>query len=45
MISGEMFNELEHMARKVVGNPAPFGGIQLVLSGDYFQYVLIPTKP
>ena len=37
MISGEMFNELEVMARRIMGNPAPFGGVQLVLSGDYFQ--------
>jgi len=37
MVSGEMFNELEVMARRIMGNPAPFGGVQLVLSGDYFQ--------
>jgi len=37
MISGEFFNELEVMARQLNGNPAPFGGVQLVLSGDYFQ--------
>jgi len=37
MISGEFFNELEVMARQLMGTPAPFGGVQLVLSGDYFQ--------
>lgn len=37
MVSGEMFEELEHQARQVMHSEEPFGGIQLVLSGDFFQ--------
>jgi ATP-dependent DNA helicase PIF1 len=37
MISAELFNELEIMARRLMGSTEPFGGIQLILSGDYFQ--------
>lgn len=37
MISAEMFEALEEQAREVRQSQAPFGGIQLVLSGDYFQ--------
>jgi hypothetical protein len=37
MLSGEFFSKLEHIARLVRRNDAPFGGIQLVLCGDFFQ--------
>ena len=37
MISAEMFHQLEHHARMIRGVQEPFGGVQLVLSGDYFQ--------
>ncbi|DBA72022.1 TPA: hypothetical protein ACH3X2_14301 [Trebouxia sp. C0005] len=37
MISAEMFHQLEHHARMIRGVEKPFGGVQLVLSGDYFQ--------
>ena len=37
MVSGEFFNELEVMARRLMGSTDPFGGIQLILSGDYYQ--------
>ena len=37
MISAEMFHQLEHHARMIRGMQQPFGGVQLVLSGDYFQ--------
>jgi ATP-dependent exoDNAse (exonuclease V) alpha subunit len=37
MLSGELFENLEAAARKVRKNPAPFGGIQLIACGDFFQ--------
>lgn len=37
MLSGEVFDALEAAARAARQNDAPFGGIQLVLSGDFYQ--------
>lgn len=37
MVSGELFERLELAGREIRGSQAPFGGIQLVLSGDFFQ--------
>ena len=37
MLSGELFEEIERGARDVRGSRAPFGGIQLVLCGDFLQ--------
>jgi ATP-dependent DNA helicase PIF1 len=37
MISGSFFEKLEKIAREVRGNSQPFGGIQLILCGDFFQ--------
>ena len=42
MVSAELFHELEAMARRLMGSTEPFGGIQLILSGDYFQYAPEP---
>jgi len=42
MIAGSFFDKIEHVARFVRGNEQPFGGIQLVLSGDFLQ--LPPVK-
>lgn len=42
MISGELFDKLEHIARIVRKNDKPFGGIQLIIFGDFFQ--LPPVK-
>lgn len=33
----EMFEVLEHMSRQIRGSGAPFGGLQLVLCGDFMQ--------
>ena len=33
MISGELFETVEKIARAVRRNPQPFGGIQLILCG------------
>lgn len=37
MMSPELFDKLEEMARIIKGSDEPFGGIQLVLSGDFLQ--------
>lgn len=42
MISGELFDKIEEVARLVRGKEKPFGGIQLILCGDFLQ--LPPVK-
>lgn len=37
MMSAQLFSLLEAVARAIRGNNAPFGGIQLVVCGDFFQ--------
>ncbi|XP_071451511.1 ATP-dependent DNA helicase PIF1 [Hetaerina americana] len=37
MVDGRFFEKLERVARAVRGNDKPFGGIQLILCGDFFQ--------
>lgn len=37
MIDGALFDKLEHISRVINKNEAPFGGIQLVITGDFFQ--------
>ena len=43
MLSSADFDKLDEMARKVRGDARPFGGIQLVVSGDFMQ--LLPVPP
>lgn len=43
MISGELFDKLEYIARYVLNNDKPFGGIQLVLVGDLLQLPPVST--
>lgn len=40
MLSAELLDKIEHITRIVRKNDLPFGGIQLVLSGDFLQ---LPT--
>ena len=37
MVDGNYFKKLEYVARKVRNNDKPFGGIQLIMCGDFFQ--------
>ncbi|XP_063989772.1 ATP-dependent DNA helicase PIF1 [Diachasmimorpha longicaudata] len=37
MVDGEYFEKIEAVARHVRKNDRPFGGIQLILCGDFFQ--------
>lgn len=45
MLSGEMLNELEGRLRQVRGGGAPWGGLQVVLSGDFGQLVRCSPPP
>ena len=37
MVEGNYFKKLEHVARSIKNNDKPFGGIQLIMVGDFFQ--------
>ncbi|KAG5876122.1 hypothetical protein JTB14_036162 [Gonioctena quinquepunctata] len=37
MVDGSYFEKIEEVARRVRRNDKPFGGIQLILCGDFFQ--------
>ncbi len=37
MVSGELLDWLDHFCRVVRGRDQPFGGMQLILSGDFCQ--------
>lgn len=37
MIDAELFQKINYVAQRVRDNHKPFGGLQLVLSGDFFQ--------
>lgn len=37
MIDGKLLDKLEYIARRLRKNEKPFGGIQLILTGDFFQ--------
>lgn len=42
MVDGELFDKLENIARFIRKNGRPFGGIQLVVTGDFFQLPPVP---
>ncbi|TQS36743.1 hypothetical protein Golomagni_02798 [Golovinomyces magnicellulatus] len=42
MVDGELFDKLEGIARALRNNGRPFGGIQLVITGDFFQLPPVP---
>ena len=44
MLSAELFDKLEEVARYIRGNTKPFGGIQLILSGDFLQLPVVGSK-
>lgn len=37
MLSLKLFNMLNDIGKAIRGNPKPFGGIQLIFSGDFYQ--------
>lgn len=42
MVDGDLFDKLEAIARIVRNNGRPFGGIQLIITGDFFQLPPVP---
>lgn len=44
MVDGDMFDKLEAIARSIRNNGRPFGGIQLVVTGDFFQLPPVPDS-
>lgn len=42
MVDGDLFDKLEGIARTMKNNGRPFGGIQLVITGDFFQLPPVP---
>lgn len=44
MVSGEMFEHLERMFAEIRGNQKPFGGLQMVICGDFFQLPPVPNR-
>ncbi|KAG9051525.1 hypothetical protein FS837_004035 [Tulasnella sp. UAMH 9824] len=44
MVDGALFDKLEHIARVIREIDEPFGGIQLVISGDFFQLPPVPER-
>ena len=44
MVDSELFDKLEGVARVMRNNGRPFGGIQLIITGDYFQLPPVPDN-
>lgn len=44
MVDGELYDKLEAIARTLRNNGRPFGGIQLVITGDFFQLPPVPDS-
>ena len=42
MVDGDLFDKLEAIARAIRNNGRPFGGMQLVITGDFFQLPPVP---
>lgn len=44
MVDAELFDKLEAVARQLRNNGRPFGGIQLIITGDFFQLPPVPEN-
>jgi hypothetical protein len=44
MVSAEIFEMVDEIARIVRNDSRPFGGIQMIVSGDFFQLPPVPKK-
>ncbi|OAD60941.1 ATP-dependent DNA helicase PIF1 [Eufriesea mexicana] len=44
MVDGDYFDKIEAVARHIRKSERPFGGIQLILCGDFFQLPPVSTK-
>ncbi|CCD24793.1 DNA helicase PIF1 NDAI_0D04800 [Naumovozyma dairenensis CBS 421] len=45
MIDGKLLDKLDYIAQKIRKNHAPFGGIQLIFCGDFFQLPPVSKDP
>lgn len=45
MVDGHLFDKLEELARILRTSDQPFGGIQLVITGDFFQLPPVSDGP
>jgi len=43
MCDAVLFDKLEHVARRIRGSLKPFGGIQVIATGDFFQLPPVAT--
>lgn len=44
MVDGDLFDKLSQIARQIRNDGRPWGGIQLVITGDYFQLPPVPDR-
>ena len=44
MVDATMFDKLENLARTLRKDDRPFGGIQLIITGDFFQLPPVPDS-
>ncbi|KAH3684041.1 hypothetical protein WICPIJ_004979 [Wickerhamomyces pijperi] len=44
MLDGDFLDKLEYVASEVTGSKECFGGIQIILTGDFFQLPPVPDK-
>ena len=44
MVDGDLFDKLSQIARTIRNNGRPWGGIQLVITGDFFQLPPVPDR-
>lgn len=44
MVDGDLFDKLSQIGRTIRNNGRPWGGIQLVITGDFFQLPPVPDK-
>lgn len=44
MLSPELFDKLEELARKIRRSDKPFGGLQLILTGDFLQLPVVKNE-
>ena len=44
MVDADLFDKLEEIARMIRGDGRPFGGLQLVITGDFFQLPPVPDS-
>lgn len=44
MLDGDLYDKLEEIARTLKNNGRAFGGIQVIMTGDFFQLPPVPEK-